>query len=469
MRPIAKKAKKDIHEIWQRQVGEVYPRVFAHRIAGSEDLVRRLDVHAKLEKHKGCVNTVSFNAAGDILVSGSDDRSVVLWDWDAQQVKLSFHSGHSNNVFQAKIMPFADDISIVTCAADGQVRHAQIREGGQVDTIKLSRHRGRAHKLAIEPGSPHIFYTCGEDGVVQHFDLRTHTATKLVTCKSFNGRSTYMPIVALNAIAIDPRNPNLFAIGGSDVYARLYDVRKYKWEGSTDEIQPTDCFCPTHLVGNDDVGITGLAFSDHSELLLSYNDELIYLFPKGTGLGSDPQSSSSKDVCEGSEGPQVYKGHRNADTVKGVNFFGPNCEYVTSGSDCGRIFIWRKKDSQLVRVMEGDKDVVNCVEPHPHATVLATSGIENNIKIWTPKASEPVPLPTTIEEVKSDRRSRWSRFFTPNDLMMHILSRSNAERQHNAGEDDNLEIVEYVMSFTDGDGSSDDGDAENSPGDCVVS
>ncbi|KAF3772810.1 DDB1- and CUL4-associated factor 8 [Nymphaea thermarum] len=250
MRPIAKKAKKDIHEIWQREVGEVYPRVFAHQIAGSEDLVRRLDVHAKLEKHRGCVNTVSFNAAGDILVSGSDDRSVVLWDWDTQHVKLSFHSGHSNNVFQAKIMPFTDDLSSVTCAADGQ------------------------------------------------FDLRTHTATKLVTCKSFSGRSTCMPIVALNAIAIDPRNPNLFAIGGSDVYARLYDVRKYKWEGSTDEIQPTDRFCLTHLIGNDDVGTTGLAFSDHSELLLSYNDELIYLFPKGTGLGSDPQSLSSKDVCE---------------------------------------------------------------------------------------------------------------------------------------------------------------------------
>lgn len=32
----------------------------------------------------------------------------------------------------------------------------------------LARHRGRAHKLAIEPGSSHIFYTCGEDGLVQH-------------------------------------------------------------------------------------------------------------------------------------------------------------------------------------------------------------------------------------------------------------------------------------------------------------
>lgn len=75
----------------------------------------------KLEKHRGCVNTVSFNADGDILVSGSDDRKIILWDWESGQIKLSFHSGHNNNVFQAKFMPHSDDRTIVTCAADGQV------------------------------------------------------------------------------------------------------------------------------------------------------------------------------------------------------------------------------------------------------------------------------------------------------------------------------------------------------------
>lgn len=78
-------------------------------------------MYRKLEKHRGCVNTVSFNADGDILVSGSDDMRVILWNWETGQVKLSFHSDHNNNVFQAKIMPFTDDRSIVTCAADGQV------------------------------------------------------------------------------------------------------------------------------------------------------------------------------------------------------------------------------------------------------------------------------------------------------------------------------------------------------------
>lgn len=86
-----------------------------------QDLVLRLDVLCKLDKHRGCVNTVCFNASGDILVSGSDDRKIILWDWESGRVKLSFHSGHSNNVFQAKMMPYSDDRSIVTCAADGQV------------------------------------------------------------------------------------------------------------------------------------------------------------------------------------------------------------------------------------------------------------------------------------------------------------------------------------------------------------
>lgn len=86
-----------------------------------QDLVLQFDIHRKLEKHRGCVNTLSFNADGDILVSGSDDRRIILWDWEFGNVKLSFDSGHINNVFQAKFMPYTDDRCIVTCAADGQV------------------------------------------------------------------------------------------------------------------------------------------------------------------------------------------------------------------------------------------------------------------------------------------------------------------------------------------------------------
>jgi WD repeat-containing protein 42A len=41
--------------------------------------------------------------------------------------------------------------------------------------------------------------------------------------------------------------------------------------------------------------------------------------------------------------------------VKGVNFYGPNSEYVISGSDCGNIFIWDKKTEAIVQWMLGDR------------------------------------------------------------------------------------------------------------------
>ncbi|XVE48805.1 hypothetical protein DITRI_Ditri01bG0032100 [Diplodiscus trichospermus] len=404
---------KAVVDVWHREVGELSTRNFAHRLAASEDLVLRLDIYKKLAKHQGCVNTVSFNADGNILVSGSDDKRVILWDWETGHAKLAFQPGHVNNVFQAKIMPHTDDRSLVTCAADGQVRHAQILERG-VETRLLAKHQGRTHKLAIEPGSPHIFYTCGEDGLVQHIDLRTGAATELFTCHPIDDGRAYMPFIHLNAIAIDPRNPNLFAVAGLDEYTRLYDIRKYKWDGSTDFGQPTDYFCPLHLIGDEQVGITGLAFSDQSELLVSYNDEFIYLFTRDMGVGPNPVPSSPLSACiEANEMgldhsamsadekaiPQVYKGHRNRETVKGVSFFGPKSEYVVSGSDCGRIFIWKKKGGELVRVMEADKYVVNSIESHPHTTVLASCGIESDIKIWTPKAIEKAILPEKIEQV----------------------------------------------------------------------
>ena len=61
--------------------------------------------------------------------------------------------------------------------------------------------------------------------------------------------------------------------------------------------------------------------------------------------------------------------------VKGVNFYGPNSEFVVSGSDCGHIFFWDKEGEDIVHMVKGDDNgVVNCLEPHPNLPMLATSG-----------------------------------------------------------------------------------------------
>ncbi|KAJ8631476.1 hypothetical protein MRB53_024799 [Persea americana] len=468
-----KLSRRGFSEIFQRELGFSNPRSSDHRISGSEALLKRVKLYGRLDGHDGCVNTVHFNPTGDILVSGSDDRQIMFWNWAAKSKILSYPSGHENNVFQARIMPFTDDRSIITSAADGQVRFGQILENGRVDTKSLAKHQGRVHKLAIEPGSPHIFYSCGEDGVVQRFDLRSHSATKLFSCSSLT--ETKHSGIRLNAIVIDPRNPNYFAVGGFDEYARIYDIRNCRWDASSDSDQPVNTFSPDHLRSKGNVHITGLAYSHQSELLVTYNDELVYLFQKSMGNGPNP-GAVSRDTLPENDQPQAYTGHRNSQTVKGVSFFGPNDEYVVSGSDCGHIFIWKKKGGELLRVMVGDRRIVNCLEPHPYVPVLATSGIEKNVKLWAPIASDPIPLPDNVNEVmeanKQGREDRSRITLTP-DVIMHVLrlqrrqTLAYIERRYSRADlesdDDEDEGEAFVLGFTeDGDASSEDGFTGNS-------
>ncbi|KAL8852214.1 MAG: hypothetical protein Q9221_002924 [Calogaya cf. arnoldii] len=81
---------------------------------------------------------------------------------------------------------------------------------------------------------------------------------------------------------------------------------------------------------------------------------------------------------------RAYSGHCNVKTVKDANFFGLNDEYVVSGSDGGHLFIWDKKTSELVNILQGDNEVVNVVQGHPYEPVLAVSGIDSTIKIFSP-------------------------------------------------------------------------------------
>ncbi|XP_057479766.1 uncharacterized protein LOC130767038 [Actinidia eriantha] len=423
METIYKGSELGIIEIFRRESGFSQPRTFARRISASEAIVKQIDLYGKLNGHNGCVNTIQFNSSGDLLVSGSDDQKVIFWNWATKTLEFSYPSGHLDNIFQVKIMPFTDDRKVVTTSADGQVRLGLVLENDKVKTKKLGEHQGRVHSLAVEPGSPYVFYSCGEDGFVQHFDLRSNSARKLLSCSSFPDTKQSARITRLNAIVIDPRNPNYFAVGGSDEFARVYDVRKYLSDCSGSLDAPVNTFCPRQLIETRNVHITSLAYSNTSELLVSYNDELVYLFQKNMGIGPSPLSAPHEDLHQLEE-PQAYSGHRNSKTVKGVSFFGPHDEYVMSGSDCGHIFIWKKKGAKLVRVMVGDRHIVNQLEPHPHMPVIATSGLAKNIKLWAPSSNDVLPLPHNIQEImESNRQGREynSPVTLDSQLLVHVL------------------------------------------------
>ncbi|CAL1677519.1 unnamed protein product [Lasius platythorax] len=85
---------------------------------------------------------------------------------------------------------------------------------------------------------------------------------------------------------------------------------------------------------------------------------------------------------------QKYMGHRNARTmIKEANFWGD--DFVMSGSDCGHVFVWERDTARLCMLLEADQHVVNCLQPHPYLPMLATSGIDYDVKLWAPINDEP--------------------------------------------------------------------------------
>jgi nuclear receptor interaction protein len=70
-----------------------------------------------------------------------------------------------------------------------------------------------------------------------------------------------------------------------------------------------------------------------------------------------------------------------------------------SGSDCGHVFFWEKSTGRIVSILEADKHVVNCLQENPMFPVLASSGIDYDVKIWQPTLEQPQFSPQKIEKV----------------------------------------------------------------------
>lgn len=278
--------------------------------------------------------------------------------------------------------------------------------------------------------------------------------------------------VALYSIFIDPSNSHLFAVSGREQFARIYDRRKLKQDHAS-EFVPVKRLCPTHLANPENdlkrANITCLVYSHNGdELLCSYNDEDIYLF-------------NTRDESKDADFIKRYQGHRNNATVKGVNFFGLRSDYVVSGSDCGHIFLWDKTSQEVVQLLEGDHEgVVNCLEPHPHVPVLATSGLDHDVKIWSPSAQHPTSLEGLNEIMKRNCNEREDAVAHPMDgyeMLMQFIVRQYrrgirqrigaGENSDSSSEEDGMEGEE--IHFHDRDSDSDEEGSRTRRLNCVQS
>ncbi|XP_078118256.1 DDB1- and CUL4-associated factor 6 isoform X2 [Sander vitreus] len=270
-----------VWDVNKRLIGYNEPNTIRTNYLGRREFVQRLKLEGTLNVHDGCVNTISWNDTGEYLLSGSDDTFLVISNPYNKKVKKSIRSGHRANIFSAKFMPHTNDQEIISCSGDGIIYYTNTEKSPEHNRqCQFTCHYGTAYEIMTVPNDPYTFLSCGEDGTVRWFDLRTKTSCTKEDCKDdilINCRR------AATSISISPLVPYYLAVGCSDSSVRIYDRRmlgtratgNYMGRGTTGMCVR---FVPAHL-SNKSCRVTSLCYSeDGQEVLVSYSSDYIYLF-----------------------------------------------------------------------------------------------------------------------------------------------------------------------------------------------
>ncbi|KAL4358838.1 hypothetical protein AHAS_Ahas08G0017400 [Arachis hypogaea] len=276
-----------------------------HSLQTHSSLIRRLTQERELEGHLGCVNAVAWNSRGSLLISGSDDTRINIWNYADRKLLHSIDTGHTANIFCTKFIPETSDEIVVSGAGDAEVRLFNLSHlnGSAENAIAPSAlyqcHTRRVKKLAVENGNPNVVWSASEDGTLRQHDFREGTScppagsshqecrSVLLDLRSGAKRSLADPpkqVLALKSCDISSTRPHLLLVGGSDAFARLYDRRMLPPLSSCRKrMSPPPCvnyFCPMHLSdrGHPSLHLTHVTFGpDGDEVLLSYSGEHVYL------------------------------------------------------------------------------------------------------------------------------------------------------------------------------------------------
>eukprot|EP01117_Protostelium_nocturnum_P006555 TRINITY_DN2361_c0_g1_i1.p1 TRINITY_DN2361_c0_g1~~TRINITY_DN2361_c0_g1_i1.p1 ORF type:complete len:663 (+),score=193.88 TRINITY_DN2361_c0_g1_i1:64-2052(+) len=422
-------------------------------MSNCSSFISKLQIHAKLKQHNGCVNTIDWNEDGSKIITGSDDTYLKIWNGSpSYSVIHSIRTGHSRNIFSARFVPESNDAKMISCGMDGEVRLTTLDESGKATSTILGDFNHMIYKIFFPPGYPSsVFVTTQQDGTIRMYDLResiggggiaegSPSLHKKILIKMNNGSRSY----SANSLAFDPLGGHQFVVGGSSNEIKLFDIRYLvmNQNGANDGKGQIGRFCPQSILDNKKVGvsITGVDYNRQNEIVATYSKEDVFLF----NLGDLTSEEYLKEDSFVNKPRQIYTGRTNVATfLKEVCFmdggFSRNSvsSYVATGSDCGNVFIWEKHTGELVQLIKGDHSIVNGLAPHPFLPHLAVCGIDSYAKILEPSSETPTfdPLRAkdtmnrNINDSDDDEDDSFNEFNMFQLLIQALRARADPERQ----------------------------------------
>jgi WD40 repeat protein len=281
---------------------------------------------AVLSGHTDWVRCVTFSSDGTLLVSGSDDETLKIWDIQTGGVVKTFH-GHTHYVYSVSIS--SNHTTIASGSYDKTIRLWNIQAG---ECCHIINQEQEVEYVSFSPtNSQHLISISGD--VVHQWDIDGHQIepTYQGSHAAFSLDGTHLALCEgevttvhnFNSGAIVSRFPTdedtkhcCFSPNGRLVAAAAANATVYVWD-----ITGTDPHLIETFTGHTD-DITFLTFSSSSSLISASDDKSVKFWQIGTSstelVASDPESTQPASASVESVSLQAENGIAISGDLDGV-------------------------------------------------------------------------------------------------------------------------------------------------------
>ncbi len=286
-----------------------------------------------LKGHTQPVWATAISANGQVLASGSQDRTIVVWNAFTGKLERTL-KGHKDTV--RSLAMSADGRILASGSGDTTIKLWNLPTGKLIGTF--SGHSSPVWSVAIAPDGKTLISAC-EDGSINIWNLRTGAAKTIESAHSSR----------IFTIALSP-DGQTFATGSKDKTIKL-------WQLPTGKLLRT--------INQHTDAVRTIAYSPDGRQLASGSwDTTIHLWNPQTG-----------------ERLQTLTGH--SDRIVALVFSADGKQLASAGID-PTIKLWDAESGKLLRKFSSHSDWVLSLAIVPGNNHLISSSKDKTIKIWQP-------------------------------------------------------------------------------------